>query len=260
MKEQSPTDWDKRFKQQARWSANLRHFFFSQPATQQALAAKPLCILEAGCGTGAVISTLHTQLKNQKANIHGVDIHRPFLHFAHHHHGAIQYANGDVYKLPYQDNCFDITICHFLLLWLEEPVEGLAEMRRVTRTGGLVAALAEPDYGGRIDYPEALQEVGRLQAKALLDQGANPNMGRKLGALFHQTGFTNIQTGLMGGQWNARATPPEDDTEWQVLADDLNNQIDEEELKRLKELDTAAWRDGSRVLFVPTFYAWGQIR
>ena len=31
-------------------------------------------------------------------------------------------------------------------------------------------ALAEPDYGGRIDYPEQLGHIGRWQAQALRKQ------------------------------------------------------------------------------------------
>ena len=258
MKEQSPSNWDRRFKQQARWTENLRQFFINQPAVQHVLASKQLRVLEAGCGTGAVISGLQAQFQGHNALIHGLDIHRPFLQFGQGQQKAIPYSNGNVYRLPYANHSFDLTVCHFLLLWLKSPAEGLAEMRRVTRPGGLVAALAEPDYGGRIDYPEALEQVGTLQAVSLRDQGANPNMGRKLSALFHQTGFDNIQTGLMGGQWNAETTPPKNDIEWQVLAYDLENRINDNELVRLRQIDAAAWQDGSRILFVPTFYAWGQ--
>lgn len=258
MKEQPPPDWDRRFKQQARWTANLRNFFFSQPSVQRVLASKPLRVLEAGCGTGAVTTSLHAQFEGYHTRIHGLDIHRPFLHIGHEQNRGIHYSNGDVYHLPYASDSFDITVCHFLLLWLTCPAAGLEEMRRVTRPGGWVVALAEPDYGGRIDYPEALQQLGTLQAEALQEQGADPNLGRKLSALFHQTGLTNIQTGLMGGQWNAKSTPPTDDTEWQILVDDLNKRINNNELERLRQIDAVAWQDGSRVLFVPTFHAWGQ--
>jgi len=259
VKQQSPPDWDIRFRQQARWTENLRQFIFSQPEVKQTLAeSPPLRVLETGCGTGAVTSSLYAILKENNADIHGLDIHRPFLQFGQQHQQAIQHTNGDVYRLPYANYSFDITVCHFLLLWLASPNEGLAEICRVTRPGGWVVALAEPDYGGRIDYPEALQKAGMLQAKSLQNQGADPNMGRKLSALFHHAGIENIQTGVMGGQWNYRTIPQKDDTEWQTLTMDLETQIDEKELERLKNIDRAAWQDGSRILFVPTFYAWGQ--
>lgn len=255
----SPADWDIRFRQQARWTANLRQYFFNQPAIKRELAKKPLRLLEAGCGTGSVCSSLGALLKGNNARIHGLDIHQPFLNFGQRQSRTIRYTNGDVYRLPYASHSFYITVCHFLLLWLENPAEGLAEMHRVTIPGGWVAALAEPDYGGRIDHPEGLQQIGVMQAKSLQKQGADPNMGRKLSALFYQAGLKNIQVGVMGGQWNTPSSHPENETEWQVLAEDLGGQINTDDLEKLRQVDETAWQDGSRILFVPTFYAWGQI-
>jgi SAM-dependent methyltransferase len=63
-------------------------------------------------------------------------------------------SQADRHTLPFQP-VFDVTFCHFLLLWVSNPEKVVAEMGRVTRPGGSVR-LAEPDYGGRIDYPESL--------------------------------------------------------------------------------------------------------
>ena len=77
-------------------------------------------------------------------------------------------------------------------------------MKRVTRPGGTVAALAEPDYGGRIDFPDSLGELGQWQAFALGSQGANPNVGRRLMAEFIAADLDSVESGLMGGQWKSR--------------------------------------------------------
>lgn len=48
--------------------------------------------------------------------------------------------------------------------------------------------------------------------------------------------------------------------EWAVLAADvkkINKKI--AVLQALKERDQKAWALGERVLFVPTFYAWGRV-
>jgi len=74
-------------------------------------------------------------------------------------------------------------------------------MRRVVKPGGWVVALAEPDYGGRIDYPDQLSALGWKQASALSAQGADTNAGRKLAGWLAETGLKGIQTGLLGGQW-----------------------------------------------------------
>ena len=154
---------------------------------------------------------------------------------------------------------FDIALCHFLLLWVADPRQVIAEMRRVVRPGGYVLALAEPDYGGRIDYPPEFAALGRLQAEALRRQGADPDLGRKLSALFHEAGLKLVETGVLGGQWSGMPNPQDNELEWQVLEADLGDSIDKTQFNRLRALDAAAWQRGARLLFVPTFYAWGVV-
>ena len=119
-------------------------------------------------------------------------------------------------------------------------------------------ALAEPDYGGRIDYPESLSELGTQQEQALLRQGAFTRLGRRLGAIFQRSGLTEIETGVLGGQWREPPSVEEQELEWSVLTADLEDQISKEELTRYRAIDAQAWDRGERTLFVPTFYAWGK--
>jgi hypothetical protein len=46
--------------------------------------------------------------------------------------------------------------------------------------------------------------------------------------------------------------------EWQVLEADLEDTLAPARLADLRRIDAAAWEKGDRVLFVPTFYAWGR--
>ncbi|MCX6071454.1 MAG: methyltransferase domain-containing protein, partial [Chloroflexi bacterium] len=169
------------------------------------------------------------------------------------------YVTGLGERLPFPPTSFDLTCCHFLLLWVADPLAILLEMKRVTKPGGGVLCLAEPDYGGRIDYPDGLAELGALQEEALQAQGANTHVGRRLRALLHQSGLTNVQAGVLGGEWaNAdAATDSQRDLEWRTLADDLTGRISTDKLRSIETEFTRAQRDGSRVLFVPTFYGWG---
>jgi hypothetical protein len=131
-------------------------------------------------------------------------------------------------------------------------------MRRVTRPGGGILALAEPDYGGRVDYPVELAQLGRWQAESLRQQGADPEMGRKLAAVFARAGLKQIETGVMGGEWAHPNLPGETNLEWDVLESDLAGQIPLDDLRKMKRLEVAARQNGERVLFVPTFYGWGR--
>jgi SAM-dependent methyltransferase len=243
--------WHERFVQQARWTESVRRFLFQQANMPQVKA-----ILEVGCGSGAI---LHDVRRYTGARLTGIDLRAEYLHLAKTKAPGVALARADALCLPFKEGSFSITCCHFLLLWVSDPLQVLIEMKRVTESGGFVLALAEPDYGGRIDYPVPLAELGRLQAKSLDRQGADPLMGRKLTGLFHRAGLKNVQTGVLGGQWS---DPPSRDvwqSEWEALESDLSEDISPPALEELKRLDSATWQKGERILFVPTFFASGEV-
>jgi len=120
-------------------------------------------------------------------------------------------------------------------------------------------ALAEPDYGGRIDYPFELAEIGRLQAESLTRQGADIQMGRKLAEIFSAAGLQNVTSGVMGGEWAQKSTPAMRELEWDTLTSDLAGSLNPARLSALHQLDSAAWQRGDRILYVPTFYAIGWV-
>ncbi len=240
-------NWHRRFQQQAQWSQALRAYLFGQFSLSQRDA-----LLEVGCGTGAILNTL------PESRIFGLDIDPNHLQLARQHAPAAQLTAGDGLMLPFRDRSFRVTLCHFFLLWIAPPLQALLEMKRVTRPGGRVLALAEPDYGGRVDYPEALAPLGTWQTEALRQQGADPSIGRKLSRLFHQTGLTQIETGVLGGQWGCEPNWDAWDSEWAVMAADLKqNSKFANNFEQFKNADRAAYQNGSRVLYVPTFYASG---
>ncbi len=243
-------NWHSRYVQQARWTETLRAYLF-----QKAGLAAATRILDLGCGTGALLEQLPAK---PGAAMHGADLSLPAVMEASVHAPGAHLLCADGAALPYADSSFDLAFCHFLLLWVNKPRQVLGEMRRVTRPGGAVLVLAEPDYGGRIDYPPQLAELGRWQAAALRGQGADPEMGRKLAGLLAEAGLKQVVTGILGGEWAASA-PEEREMEWTVLQADLAGQIPGHDLQKMKQIDEAAWQNGQRVLFVPTFFAWGRV-
>lgn len=254
MVESTASFWHDRFLQQAQWTQSLRHYLY-----RRADLAGAGRVLEVGCGTGAILTELLMQSHGQ---IYGVDISTPHLDLAARHLPGIFLNCGDAHDLPYPCATFDITLCHFLILWVHDPVKVLKEMGRVTRPGGVVIALAEPDYGGRIDYPSELQILGDWQQTALRQQGADPLIGRRLRALFQQASFIEIEAGLLGGQWSGRPSPEDWEMEWKVLAEDIKITSDPSgtsEINKWQKLDLQAWEQGERILFVPTFYTWGRV-
>ncbi|MFW9904005.1 MAG: methyltransferase domain-containing protein [Candidatus Thorarchaeota archaeon] len=141
-------------------------------------------ILEVGSGTGALLREI--QIINPKAKVVGLDCNLL----------ALKYSNGESTNpfivcgkgefLPFSSNHFDITLCHYFLMWVKEPLIVLNEMKRVTRMGGWIVCFAEPDYGGRLDYP-----ASELWEEVLLESlsAEDPNIGRKLRFLFSKVGL-----------------------------------------------------------------------
>jgi hypothetical protein len=113
--------------------------------------------------------------------------------------------------------------------------------------------LAEPDYGARIDYPEALAPLGQTQTVELRRQGADPLAGRKIASYFADAGLQVRETCILGGQWRPGADDSVREDEWRVLQADVGERLDPDELSRLAAIDQHSRLDGYRVLFVPTF-------
>jgi hypothetical protein len=77
--------------------------------------------------------------------------------------------------------------------------------------------------------------------------------------ILRKAGLQEVESGVLGGQWTGTGDPHEADLEWMVLGSDLSEVLPVEELARLRELDRQARAEGQRVLYVPTFYAWGEV-
>jgi len=246
------SDWHNRFKQQARWTSAIRSFIFNAIDIHQATR-----ILDVGCGTGAIESEI---VSRYSFCVHGLDINGQYLSYAKDTGTSAIYTQADAYHTPYETGIFDACICHFFLLWIANPAPVLNEIKRITKPGGKIVAIAEPDYGGRIDYPPDLEVIGRLQVNSLREQGADPQIGRKLPALFHRAGLIDVTSGLLGGQWTKSSQGDEWLEEWRMIEYDFNLLPDPHvDIDQLKVIDAEAIKSGEKVLYVPTFYAWGTV-
>ncbi len=214
-------------------------------------------ILEVGCGSGAILQEMRNRIPGGR--FHGLDIRLEHLLVTGMEPPSTSLVLADAFRLPYPATSFDLVYSHFLFLWLGDPVSALAEMKRVTRPGGWVLALAEPDYGGRIDHPAELARLGRMQEDALSRQGADPCAGRKLRGWFNQIDLQQVRSGILGAEWVGSMNPDAMKAEWEVVRSDLEGILSAEELESFQQIDAGAWSKGERVLFVPTFYAVGQV-
>jgi ubiquinone/menaquinone biosynthesis C-methylase UbiE len=184
----SISDWHKRFQQQSTWTQDFRSYLFRNIITE-----KNLKFLEVGSGTGVITEQL---TKLDHSLVCGLDISLERVQFAQKYDPMSCFSAADGLHLPFPDESFNVTCCHYYLMWTPSPMDALAEMVRVTITSGHIAVLAEPDYKRRNDLPEACLEIGTAQYRSLQMQGANPDIGGKLKELFQQLSLNIEEAGI----------------------------------------------------------------
>ena len=241
-------NWHARYVQQANWTRDLRNYIFNKVHIEDAQR-----VLEVGCGTGAVLSEVPTH-----HSLHGLDIDRTALEMCRPLVPDAALTEGNALQLPYLNQTYDLVYCHFLLLWVRDPLQALTEMKRLTKQDGYVIAFAEPNYLQRVDAPEELIPLGKWQTEALIQQGADPGLGARLAELFFAAGIKIVETGIIQGPRD-EPSPNEWEMEWYVIETDLDGWIPEPDIQRMKRLDRQAREQRTRVLHVPTHFAWGQV-
>jgi SAM-dependent methyltransferase len=250
-------DWHRRYLQQANWTRDLRTYLFKHIGLDTAIrvhgasGAAPL-VLEVGCGTGAILSESPNGI-----SLHGLDIDWAALGQCQVNAPTASLVQGNALSLPYPNQEFDIVYCHFLLLWVGDPLQALLEMKRVAKTGAHLLAFAEPDYTARVDEPRELAPLGEWQAESLRRQGADPGLGARLDDLFFEAGIQLVETGTIQNSGHD-PSPEEWEIEWKVIESDLAGFIPGDDIQKMKQLEHQARKRGERVRHVPTYFAWGQ--
>jgi SAM-dependent methyltransferase len=94
---------------------------------------------------------------------------------------------ADVTDLPFEDDTFDLVVFTIVLIYIPDQQKALDEMARVTKKGGFVLGVMEPDYASRVDYPD--NPMAPMILKNMEKLGADLKTGRKLKALFNTAGL-----------------------------------------------------------------------
>jgi SAM-dependent methyltransferase len=101
--------------------------------------------LDVGCGPGALTAQLVSRLGPDAVS--AVDPSEPFVAAARERLPGVDIRLGSAEGLPFADAAFDVAVAQLVVHFMTDPVAGIAEMARVTRLGGRVAASVW-DFGG----------------------------------------------------------------------------------------------------------------
>lgn len=155
------------------------------PKLQSMKESNPhLTLLDVGAGSGTISVSFAKLIPD--GHVTGVDLNPSILPRARavaEMAGVknIEFQQGNVYKLPFADETFDVTFCHQVLIHIGTPWDALREMIRVTKRGGIVAA-REGDYETECVWPELpeLCKFHKLMAGLMSAGSGTPTAGRQL--------------------------------------------------------------------------------
>ncbi|MHB1261509.1 MAG: class I SAM-dependent methyltransferase [Thermoplasmatota archaeon] len=215
-------------------------------------------VLDVGCGSGGVTADLVGLAREVVAlDIDGAMAHKAAQALTGPSAATVLRADGRV--LPFADASFDAAVCNLVLLWSPDPSRVVAEMARVVRPGGTVLATMEPDYGGKVHFPENPLIDLVFQGEGVRRRGGDPHAGRKLRSHFVAAGL-RTEVGIAAPD----VLTPEQDLEVfrrnrsyyrRLLAEAgfTTTAVDAWEAEYLESLSS-----GQQLSFLPLFYAIGR--
>jgi SAM-dependent methyltransferase len=118
--------------------------------------------LDVGCGNGAFTEMLVEQCA--PLSVHGIDPSEEQLAFARKRPAsrAAQFDTGDAMALPFAGDAFDVAVMPLVIFFVPDPARGVAEMARVVRAQGAIAAYAWDMPGGGFPYAALHAEMRGL--------------------------------------------------------------------------------------------------
>jgi SAM-dependent methyltransferase len=136
------------------WSRSAGQIFLDWLAPPQGLRW-----IDVGCGNGAFTELLVERCA--PSEVQGIDPSEGQLVYARTRPGArgAEFRQGDAMALPFPDNKFDAAAMALVLVFVPQPAKGVAEMARVVRPGGIVAAYMWDMLGGGFPGHPIIEEM-----------------------------------------------------------------------------------------------------
>jgi demethylmenaquinone methyltransferase/2-methoxy-6-polyprenyl-1,4-benzoquinol methylase len=174
--------------------------------TAEAVVQPGARVLDACCGTGE----LALACARAGGRVTGVDFSRPMLERARRKSSAIEWLEGDLLALPFEDASFDAVTVGFGIRNVPELEAGLRELRRVLAQGGRLGCLEITRPRGllvpffRLWFDGLVPVLGKLlpggAAYTYLPASVRRFPGpADLAAAMNRAGFEDVAWRLLGG-------------------------------------------------------------
>jgi len=246
--------WDRFFEEQM---AFLNHRLVADARLRAGMR-----VLDLGSGTGYP-ALLGAQTVGSSGSVIGLDLAEQMLAVARRKATALGLANvtyrtGDATTLPFETNSFDAVTSRFCLMFLPEIPKAVAEIARVLRPGGWVAAAvwSSPDKNPSIGLSmEAIKSVVELPPPDPTAPGifrlAKPG---DLAGMLQQAGLIDVTEQEFLAEWSY-ASADEYYTSLMEIAAPIQNLMAKisapqiQEIKRLILEAATQYQHGDRITF-----------
>jgi len=152
-------------------------------------------VLDVGCGPGVLTAELVARFGADRVD--AIDPTPGFVAAARERLPGVDVREGPAEQLPWPDGAYAAAYAQLVVHFMKEPVRGLAEMARVTRPGGIVAACVWDHGAGRGPLSPFWSAVDVLDPQQRAD-GDRLSVGSREGDLvrvFGEAGLVDIEGG-----------------------------------------------------------------
>lgn len=125
----------------------IEKFFLNNFLSTVVKTTKPLnidSVLDVGCGEGFTLARLNKEKIGK--SYEGIEYEESAVELARKLYPKLTFKQGDVYKLPYKTNSFDLVVCTEVLEHLAEPKKAYKELLRVSNKYVLISVPNEPFF------------------------------------------------------------------------------------------------------------------
>ena len=152
-------------------------------------------VLDVGCGPGALTGELVRRFGADA--VAAVDPSPGFVEAAGRRNPGVDVRRAEAESLPFDDGSFDAVLAQLVVHFMTDPAAGIAEMRRVTRDGGVVTACVW-DHAGGAGPLARFWDAARELDPGVADESDLPGAREgDLERLLHEAGLGDVEERLL---------------------------------------------------------------
>lgn len=153
-------------------------------------------VLDVGCGPGALTAELVRRLGVE--HVTSIDPSESFVEACRARHPGVDVRLGRAEELPYPDDRFDAALAQLVLHFVSDPPAAAAEMRRVVRPGGLVAASVW-DISAGMRMLRVFWDSAKVVRPSAPDEARTQRFSREgeIAELFRAAGLGDVSDGAL---------------------------------------------------------------